>query len=122
MGIQIPEQVGGRGASVSSAGGTIQRKSRLGTEAAFAEGSNAVFNGMRSLCMTTVDGSVHRVYADQPAGSETLVSLVCGSGEFLAKQIGIQQYAINQTVYLRIDPAKLNIYDKAGGNLVKLAQ
>ena len=57
MGIQIPEQVGGRGASVSSTRGTIQRKSRLGTEAAFAAGRNAVFNGMRSLCMTKVDGS-----------------------------------------------------------------
>ena len=75
MGVQIPEQVGGRGASVSSARGTIQRKSRLGTEAAFAAGRNAVFNGMRSLCMTTVDGSVHRVYADQPAFFRALTAL-----------------------------------------------
>ncbi len=76
-----------------------------------------------SVFTEPTDGAIQAtVYADQPAGSETLVSLVCGSGEFLAKQIGIQQYAINQTVYLRIDPAKLNIYDKASGNLVKLAQ
>ncbi|MDL2317762.1 ABC transporter ATP-binding protein [Eubacteriales bacterium OttesenSCG-928-A19] len=66
----------------------------------------------------TIEASV---YADQPAGSETLVTLVLGKDEFLAKQIGIQQYTINQPVYLRIDPAKLNIYDKASGRLVKLA-
>jgi multiple sugar transport system ATP-binding protein len=62
-----------------------------------------------------------RVYADQPAGSETLVSLVVGKDELLAKQIGIRQYAINQTVYLKIDPDKLNIYDKASEKLVKRA-
>ncbi len=61
------------------------------------------------------------VYADQPAGSETLVSLVCGNAVFLSKEIGTRQYTINQTVYLRIDPAKLNIYEKAGGKLIKLA-
>ena len=79
MGIQIPEQVGGRGASVSSTRGTIQRKSRLGTEAAFAAGRNAVFNGMRSLCMTKVDGSVHRMYADQPAFFRALTALSTSS-------------------------------------------
>jgi multiple sugar transport system ATP-binding protein len=68
------------------------------------------------------DGAIEaRVYADQPAGSETLVSLVVGKDELLAKQIGIRQYAINQTVYLKIDPGKLNIYGKASEKLVKRA-
>ncbi|NLO85756.1 MAG: ABC transporter ATP-binding protein [Clostridiales bacterium] len=66
------------------------------------------------------DGAIEAlVYADQPAGSETLVTLQRGPDEFLAKQIGIQQYTINQKVWLRIDPNKFNIYDKKTEKLVK---
>lgn len=61
------------------------------------------------------------VYADQPAGSETLISVVCGQDEFLVKQIGIRQYAINQPVYLSVDQNKMNVYDQSSGKLVKLA-
>ncbi len=61
------------------------------------------------------------IYADLPAGSETLVTLQCGDEEFLAKQIGIQQYAINQKVWFTIDTVKLNIYHKESGRLIKPA-
>ena len=69
------------------------------------------------------DGAVEaKVYADQPAGSETLITVICGQDELLVKQIGIQLYGINQPVYLRIDPDKFNVYDAASEKLVKLAQ
>ena len=61
------------------------------------------------------------VYASQPAGSETLVTLISGSQEFLSKQLGLMDYDMNQKVYLRLNPDKFNIYDKGTGNLVKYA-
>jgi multiple sugar transport system ATP-binding protein len=61
------------------------------------------------------------IYADQPAGSETLLSLMCGEELLLAKQIGTAQYKINQKVYLHVEPEKLNVYDKSSGKLVKKA-
>lgn len=75
-----------------------------------------------NLTVSPVDGAIPAsVYADQPAGSETLITVVCGNDEFLIKQIGIQQYAINQQVYLKASPAKINVFDKASQKLVKLA-
>ncbi len=61
------------------------------------------------------------VYASQPAGSETLVTLISGSQEFLSKQLGLMDYDMNQKVYLRLNPDKFNIYDKGTGNLIKYA-
>ena len=61
------------------------------------------------------------IYADQPAGSETLLSLTCGEEMLLAKQIGTAQYKINQKVYIRVEPEKHNVYDKTSGRLVKKA-
>ena len=54
-----------------------------------------------------------------PAGSETLVTVVCGQDEILAKQIGIQLYDINQPVYLQVNPDKINVYDQTSEKLVK---
>ena len=62
-----------------------------------------------------------KVYASMPAGSETLVTLVVDKQEFLAKQIGLAEYHINQTVYLHIDPNKMNIYNEKSTRLIKLA-
>jgi multiple sugar transport system ATP-binding protein len=61
------------------------------------------------------------IYASQPAGSETLVTLTVGEDEFLSKQIGLAEYKINETVYLTIDPNKLNVYDAKSEKLIKLA-
>ena len=69
----------------------------------------------------TGDGIEASIYASQPAGSETLVTLTVGNAEFLSKQIGIMDYQINEKVRLVIDPGKLNVYDKACGKLIKLA-
>ena len=61
------------------------------------------------------------VYANQPAGSETLVTLTAGREEFLSKQIGLAHYDINQKAYVILDPNKINIYDKASTRLIKRA-
>ena len=62
-----------------------------------------------------------KVYANQPAGSETLVSLQAGKSDFLSKQIGLAQYDIDQTVYVHIDPDKINVYDAKSTRLIKRA-
>ena len=62
-----------------------------------------------------------KVYANQPAGSETLVSLQAGKSDFLAKALGLVHYDINQTVYVRIAPEKINIYNAATTRLIKRA-
>ena len=61
------------------------------------------------------------VYASQPAGSETLVSLTFGSAEFLAIQIGLSEYEINQQVFAILHPSRMNVYNKATGRLIKYA-
>ena len=63
-----------------------------------------------------------QVYANQPAGSETLVSLRAGESDFLSKQIGISQYALDQRVYVQIPPEKINIYDANSTRLIKKAR
>ena len=63
-----------------------------------------------------------KVYANQPAGSETLVSLQAGKSDFLSKQIGLAQYDIDQTVYVHIAPEKINIYDAKSTRLIKRAR
>ena len=63
-----------------------------------------------------------QVYANQPAGSETLVSLRVCNSDFLSKQIGISQYALDQKVYVQIAPEKINIYDANSTRLIKRAK
>ncbi len=62
------------------------------------------------------------VYASQPAGSETLITLRVGGHEFIAKQLGIQEYKMNQKVYITVDPDILNVYNKKTERLIKLAR
>lgn len=62
-----------------------------------------------------------RVYASQPAGSETTVLLKLGSSEVLAKEIGIKHYEMDSDVYLNIDEEKVNLFDKNTGWLVSRA-
>ena len=62
------------------------------------------------------------VYANQPAGSETLVSLQAGKSDFLSKQIGLAHYEINQQVFVHIPPEKINIYDAKSTRLIKRAR
>ncbi|HOS18262.1 MAG TPA: ABC transporter ATP-binding protein [Clostridia bacterium] len=61
------------------------------------------------------------VYASQPAGSETLITLTVGKSEFLAIQLGLAEYEMNQKVYAVLHPERMNVYNKATGRLIKYA-
>ena len=62
------------------------------------------------------------VYANQPAGSETLVSLQAGGSDFLAKQLGLVHYQINEQLHVQIPPEKINIYNAETTRLIKRAR
>ncbi len=62
------------------------------------------------------------VYAGQPAGSETLVTVRVGGDELLLKQIGIAEYDIDQEVLLKIKPDRFNVYNKETGRLIKYSR
>ncbi|MBQ9329740.1 MAG: ABC transporter ATP-binding protein [Oscillibacter sp.] len=61
------------------------------------------------------------VYANQPAGSETIVTLKAGKDEFLAKQLGQMHYELDQKVWAVIDQDKINVYNKETTRLIKRA-
>ena len=61
------------------------------------------------------------VYASQPAGSETIVTLKAGDEEFLSKEIGQAHYDIDQKVWAIIDQDKINVYNKETTRLIKRA-
>lgn len=61
------------------------------------------------------------VYASQPAGSETLISLTVGKSEFLAIQLGLADYEMNQKVYAVLHPERMNVYNKKTERLIKYA-
>ena len=62
------------------------------------------------------------IYASQPAGSETLVTLTVNKAEFLAIQIGLVEYDMNQKVYVVLHPSRMNVYNKDTGRLIKYAK
>ena len=61
------------------------------------------------------------VYASQPAGSETLVTLTVDKSEFLVIQIGLVEYDMNQKVFAILHPSRMNVYNKETGRLIKYA-
>ena len=71
--------------------------------------------------ITGGQGIPAQVYAVQPAGSETTVHLRMGKAVVLAKEMGIRSYGVDETVHLSIDPAKLNVFSRETGRLVKPA-
>ncbi len=62
------------------------------------------------------------IYANQPAGSETLVTLTVGKTEFLAIQVGLVEYDMNQDVFVVLHPGRMNVYNKGTGRLIKFAK
>ena len=67
------------------------------------------------------DGIPAQVYSVQPAGSETTVHLRMGDAVVLAKEMGIRNYGMDDTVHLQIDYSKLNIFSRDTGRLIKPA-
>ena len=69
-----------------------------------------------------VEGAIPvTIYANQPAGSETITTLKAGNDEFLAKEIGQVSYDLDQKVWAIIDQNKINVYNKETTRLIKLA-
>ena len=62
------------------------------------------------------------VYANQPAGSETLITLTVKNIEFLAIQVGLVEYDMNQNVFVVLHPGRMNVYNKDTGRLIKYAK
>ncbi|MBP5295337.1 MAG: ABC transporter ATP-binding protein [Lachnospiraceae bacterium] len=62
------------------------------------------------------------VYANQPAGSETLITLTVNGIEFLAIQVGLVEYDMNQSVFVVLHPGRMNVYNKETGRLIKYAK
>ena len=63
-----------------------------------------------------------QVYANQPAGSETLITLTVDGIDFLAIQTGLVEYDMNQNVFVVLHPGRMNVYNKATGRLIKFAK
>ena len=61
------------------------------------------------------------VYASQPAGSETLVTLTINGAEVLAIQIGLKEYDVNQKVFAVLHPGRMNVDNKETTRLIKYA-
>ena len=59
------------------------------------------------------------VYSVQPAGSETIINLKVAGESLLVKELGIKNYRMDQDVYISYEPGKANVFEKAGGRLVK---
>ena len=69
-----------------------------------------------------VEGAIPvSIYANQPAGSETITTLKAGNDEFLAKEIGQVSYDLDRKVWAIIDQNKINIYNKETTRLIKRA-
>ncbi len=68
------------------------------------------------------DSQIAKVYANQPAGSETIITLRCGNSEFLAKQIGLNFYDMDQDLYIHVPDDKINVYDAKSTRLIKRAK
>ena len=63
-----------------------------------------------------------KVYANQPAGSETLITLTVQGADFLAIQVGLVEYDMNQDVFVVLHPGRMNVYNKETGRLIKYAK
>ena len=48
--------------------------------------------------------------------------LTVGDADFLALQIGLVEYDINQKVYVVLHPSRMNVYRKDTGRLIKYAK
>ena len=114
--------------SVTTSEGHVFRFDRedLADEFKDASGFDAVL-GIRpeqiglSKKETSPDAIAAKVYTVMPAGSETLVTVKLGESQIIIKELGNTTYKPDQTVYLALDPKKINVFDKTSGRLAKYA-
>ena len=62
------------------------------------------------------------VYASQPSGSETIVTLEIHGIQFNALQVDLRNYEMNQKVWLSVEPRRLNVFNKETQRLIRYAE
>ena len=62
------------------------------------------------------------VYASQPAGSETIVTLEIDKTQLLALQVDLQDYEMYQKVWVGMDPRRINVFNKKTERLIRFAK
>ena len=73
-----------------------------------------------TISTSSIPGAIKAsVYSVQPAGSETIINLKVAGESLLVKELGIKNYRMDQDVYISYEPGKANVFEKAGGRLVK---
>ena len=62
------------------------------------------------------------VYASQPAGSETIVTLEIDKTQLLALQVDLQDYEMYQKVWVGLDLRRINVFNKKTERLIRFAK
>ena len=69
-----------------------------------------------------VSGIPAEVYASQPAGSETIVTLEIDKTQLLALQVDLQDYEMYQKVWVGLDLRRINVFNKKTERLIRFAK
>ncbi|MBR6091101.1 MAG: ABC transporter ATP-binding protein [Anaerolineaceae bacterium] len=62
------------------------------------------------------------VYATQPAGPETILSLDIQGTVISVLQVDLRRYNPNQKVWVTLDPKRINVFNKATSRLIRYAE
>ena len=62
------------------------------------------------------------VYATQPAGPETILSLDVQGTVISALLVDLHRYETNQRVWVSLDPKRINIFNKNTQRLIRYAE
>ncbi|MBQ6518152.1 MAG: ABC transporter ATP-binding protein [Anaerolineaceae bacterium] len=62
------------------------------------------------------------VYATQPAGPETILSLEIQDTVISALQVDLHRYDPNQKIWVTLDPRRINVFNKATQRLIRYAE
>jgi multiple sugar transport system ATP-binding protein len=93
----------------------------LGVDARNASGNVVVAIRPEDISISTqpVPGGVEFIaYSVLPAGSDTTIVAQRGKTELNVKEMGISKFKMDDKIWLKFDPATLNLYDKESGNLI----
>lgn len=74
---------------------------------------------IKILAAPAADSITASVYSVQPAGSETIVNLKINDTNILVKDLDIKNYKTDQDVQITFDTAKVNVFAKDSGRLIK---
>jgi multiple sugar transport system ATP-binding protein len=64
------------------------------------------------------DGVEFNAYSVLPAGADTTIVARKGNTELNVREMGISKIRMDEKIWLKFEPATLNLYDKASSNLI----